>query len=1059
MLTNDVIESYLIKQAATSRFSVLQHRIRIFRDTCCVLDLKLNDAKFSFDLIPVGGDRLHLDFVPRNRALTERTGDKKFLTKFRIGTDEVLDVAFEQIEAFLADLFVRTNHTARTPAAYGGTQRLKAQTVPPEVNFLEKEAAKRVGILTLPLNQNFGGNLQAFALADTLRTMGYDPILIDRRNKGSFSAKDTPDLFVESIKLRQAANTQFIDRNIGRVTVPFLSSQELAERLDEYNFSAIIVGSDQVWRPKYARGALPTFFLDFLDRAGTGIRKLSYAASFGADKWEYDRARTKLVKKLLAGFDAVSTREDVGADMCRDHLGRDAVHVLDPTLLIPVSRYHELIADIGSVASAGQITTYILDPDPSRDALLQHVSQRLGLQAYMTDGSIYSSGNPLKKGPNNTVERWIAAISQAEYVVTDSFHGMAFSILFNKPFVAYGNRSRGMARFSSLLKQVGLEDRLVVTGAEPDFEQLMKPIDWAAVNNRLDQHRKRSFDFLIEGLTGKPPLTRRGKISGTASHAKNQATTSETVAAEAKINASGKTSKTKVSPKPAFTETKNKTHPDSSTIITVPGAAVHPRGVLCTGCGACVSEPGQGLAMGWNQDGFLVPIANDNRVSDDALRVCPFNPQPEDAVKDEDNLGKLFLGNANDYHAEGGYFERCYAGHSLEFRETSSSGGLTTYVFDKLLRSGVVDHLFVVRGAVEGGYSYQLFSPGDDIRTTSKTRYFPVTLAELFNRIDEVQGRIAVSGVGCFVKALRLKQYYHPELRARIPFVIGIICGGLKSRGYTDYLASSVGIDGIYQNAEYRVKNPDSTARDYRFAADDAQGNRHSVRMPKLGDMWGSGLFKAKACDFCTDVTTELADLSLGDAWLSGYVRDGRGASIAVARTAQAVALLQAGIEAGELVLNKISMNTVISSQRAGRDHKRKGVKFRRQVAEMQGGYRIPHVRERVFETLSAGDMLVQILRERVRAKSHVYWRETGKAASFNRRMRSSRNLLRRVTDIRKPHGKEIQSMALAIIESPQKIPKLKPELLGLLPLVRWLHRQQASGRVTPQHITALFNA
>jgi hypothetical protein len=103
---------------------------------------------------------------------------------------------------------------------------------------------------------------------------------------------------------------------------------------------------------------------------------------------------------------------------------------------------------------------------------------------------------------DKSVEGWLAAIHEASFVVTDSFHGTAFSILFNKPFMAYGNPKRGLARFASLLKMFGLEDRLAVRPDEIDVERMLEPIDWDAVNERLEKLRADSRRFLLSALSG-----------------------------------------------------------------------------------------------------------------------------------------------------------------------------------------------------------------------------------------------------------------------------------------------------------------------------------------------------------------------------------------------------------------------------------------------------------------------------------------------------------------------------------------------------------------------------
>jgi coenzyme F420-reducing hydrogenase beta subunit len=130
---------------------------------------------------------------------------------------------------------------------------------------------------------------------------------------------------------------------------------------------------------------------------------------------------------------------------------------------------------------------------------------------------------------------------------------------------------------------------------------------------------------------------------------------------------------------------------------------------LCTGCGACVSESKESLKIGWNEFGFLVPQQIGNNINKEAIKVCPFNPSPDDEVKDEDKLGNIFLSDAAKYDSKIGRFENTYIGFVNEYRETSSSGGVATFVFRKLLEDKIVENLFIVK-EVNGTYEYQFFN-------------------------------------------------------------------------------------------------------------------------------------------------------------------------------------------------------------------------------------------------------------------------------------------------------------------------------------------------------------
>lgn len=411
---------------------------------------------------------------------------------------------------------------------------------------------------------------------------------------------------------------------------------------------------------------------------------------------------------------------------------------------------------------------------------------------------------------------------------------------------------------------------------------------------------------------------------------------------------------------------------------------------LCTGCGICVTES-KSSEMIWNENGFLVPRL-DGSFNENAIKLCPFNPNPDDDVKDEDKLANLFLDDATKSDYRIGKFENTYVGYSKEFRETSSSGGIATFVFEYLLNNKIVDHLFIVK-EVNGSYAYRWFNEVDQITAISKTRYIPVTLENLFKEIDEKSGKIAVSGVACFIKAIRLKQFYNPEYREKIAFLVGIICGGLKSSFFTDYLAQKSGIETSYKKQDYRIKDAKSSASDYSFGAFDANDRFHQIKMRKVGDMWGTGLFKANACDFCNDVTTELADISLGDAWLDEYRPDGLGNSIVITRSKQADSIVQEGINYKQLHLKPLSPEKVYQSQKGGFTHRQDTLKIRVDMLRRKGKI-VPNQRERFFQKSDFTLLIVQYTRRITRKQSISIWRKYKSSVRFEKAIKNYLRLL-----------------------------------------------------------------
>lgn len=417
---------------------------------------------------------------------------------------------------------------------------------------------------------------------------------------------------------------------------------------------------------------------------------------------------------------------------------------------------------------------------------------------------------------------------------------------------------------------------------------------------------------------------------------------------------------------------------------------------LCTGCGVCTSESSGDYKMQWNEDGFIVPKTLKEDCTE-AIRVCPFNPSPEAEVQDEDVLAKSFLLSADKFDVHIGRFKGTYIGYSDEFRTSSSSGGLATYVFQYLLQNKIVDHIYTVK-EVNGSYEYQLLSDIGDITQISKTRYIPVTLDQLFENIDSIRGTIAVSGVACFLKAIRLKQHYHPELKTKIPFLVGIICGGWKSRFFSDFLAQSAGVEGEYFRQEYRMKDATSLSSDYSFGAFDIENRFHQMKMRTVGDMWGTGLFKSKACEFCTDVLSELADISLGDAWLDKYRKDGLGNSIVITRTSLADNIIQEGMENGKLSIAHVGEEDIIRSQSSSFSHRQDAMKFR--INALHRHSLKPHIRQRVLKNISLAYKVVQIQREHTRRKSILIWKSYKSVIVFNQKMKPVINKLRFFTRI-----------------------------------------------------------
>lgn len=265
--------------------------------------------------------------------------------------------------------------------------------------------------------------------------------------------------------------------------------------------SVFIVGSDQVWRCSYASysGGILHYFLDFVTERNIA-KSISYAASFGTDEWEGTPEETERCRELLRQFKAVSVREFSGVRICKEVFGVDAVQMPDPTLLASLEDYDRVItSEKTRVPKPPYFSSYVLDDSAEVSQLLDEVEKCTGLyhQRLMPKSSAHKRCDRFYC----TVAQWLRYLRDCDAVVTDSFHGCVFSIIYNKPFVCLGNEGRGSARFDTLFQVFGLEDRLV-SSRDPEevLRVLRQPIDWARVNAIHESERQRGLDFLKSNL-------------------------------------------------------------------------------------------------------------------------------------------------------------------------------------------------------------------------------------------------------------------------------------------------------------------------------------------------------------------------------------------------------------------------------------------------------------------------------------------------------------------------------------------------------------------------------
>lgn len=354
----------------------------------------------------------------------------------------------------------------------------------------------KIGLLNLPTDNNLGGNLQRYALVTVLQEMGHDVSHLQLRFHAVIPLWKRYIVYLKRIalkyvfgrkievlqdrmwnnKYRQSLQSilPFYNKHVPH-TSPLYNRKDLTSAI--IGMDAIVVGSDQVWRKQIAGRYLPLMFLDFVP---DNMRKVAYAASLGVDAIEYTGKEARSLGRLYARFSATSVREDSSLSLL-DGYGwttPKAKHLLDPTFLISKEQYKDLVEHSTTPLSqsVGDMFCYILDMTDEKQRLIESEANKHHLKPFILD---------LQK--QVSIEQWLKSFMDAKYIVTDSYHGMVFSIIFNKSYLVVGNSFRGMARFDSICKTFGVG----MHEEQPD---------WEAINKIITAHKAEAISYIQTAL-------------------------------------------------------------------------------------------------------------------------------------------------------------------------------------------------------------------------------------------------------------------------------------------------------------------------------------------------------------------------------------------------------------------------------------------------------------------------------------------------------------------------------------------------------------------------------
>lgn len=361
----------------------------------------------------------------------------------------------------------------------------------------------KIAIQTLRLTNNYGGILQAFALQNYLEMQGNEVVHLNRRPK-------TKDLILrlkifiyrfinaKEIKISKQVDEKyrsFIQKFI-HLSKPLRSKEEWDDYIFENKFDALIAGSDQIWRLEYNTGYTEECFLKY-DKSF--LRKVAYAASFGVPN-DIDYPVNRL-KELLSEFDGISVREKDAVSIVRKHYNGDVLQLIDPTLLLTAEDYIRIF-NLKNDMEPNTIFAYILDKNDLKKNIINSSKEILGYELDYVYGSMVLKSN--YKDPDifqkPTIEQWLQKFLNSDFVITDSYHGMVFSLIFNKEFIIIGNEKRGVSRFKSLLEILNLENRLLMNELEFTQDFLSEKINWDNVNDIRKNLQNKAYEFLKNSL-------------------------------------------------------------------------------------------------------------------------------------------------------------------------------------------------------------------------------------------------------------------------------------------------------------------------------------------------------------------------------------------------------------------------------------------------------------------------------------------------------------------------------------------------------------------------------
>lgn len=347
-----------------------------------------------------------------------------------------------------------------------------------------------VGIVGWWYGKNYGSALTYYALHEVVEGLGYDTLMLE------WPWKKRPFPPISDNFVRRFAKKHY---NMS-AQYTFDEYPSLNSHIDQF-----MVGSDQLWNYWDSKDMGNYYMLDFVK---PDHKKISYATSFGHPNYPAPKDVCEKQAAILKTFDAISVREDDGVKICKDVFGVNATQVFDPVFLCAKEKYLELINEANVSFEKPYLLAYILSPNKEKGIMLKAAADKLGLDLLIIlDGQTDIEENKKQLGIENVrqnvgIEDWLAYIYNSSYVISDSFHGICFSIIFEKQFICILNKARGISRFNTLLGHLGLFSAAVSEISDIISDSIInRSIDYVKVNNILREEVTRSYEWLKNALS------------------------------------------------------------------------------------------------------------------------------------------------------------------------------------------------------------------------------------------------------------------------------------------------------------------------------------------------------------------------------------------------------------------------------------------------------------------------------------------------------------------------------------------------------------------------------